>query len=654
MKNDKDNYYFKEIIKCLLSGEIVSTSSIADLVGLSDKSIRNKIDEINNYLMQNNLGTIEKKRRIGVWLEMNDSQKQKLEQIVSNYSNIRIKYDENERVYEVLKKLFFLRPFETISTQKLADCLYLSAPTVLKIIKKCELWLNVYNIQIINEKNMGYRLSYNEDKYRIAFKNFIMENADTKKIQSHISYFFYNIDTYLIQKAIIEVENEWNYRFTDESFYEVFIYCCLAYQRINMKLPRIADAHEFELIQKYNEYPFTIAIFNKLQNKFHILFSNEDVVFLTIQIMCSKFIHIKSMDETLSQVKKYDNNLVEFVTILLRNVGNILEIELESDAKLKDSLIIHLRSTIFRLRQGATQKNSLLGTIKKSYKNSFRAVLSMCLIFEDFFGFQLTENEVGYITLYIQSAIERKNKQYRLLLLSDYSKGYIELLSERIRKQIPEVSKISIMSSHDFKLYGNEDADIILTSREIEISDKRLIIVPDLLSETGIVYLRTQLESLNADDVNTVNPISPICFPLFNPEFIFVKQKYDNKQQLLEKLCNKLEQSGYVSSQFYNSVLERENATSTAIGNGISLTHGAVSEVNECKICIALLDSPILWNDEYVDIVFLLAFKMNTSEENKIIQTFYKDYIKLIDNENNLKKLRNFNTNLELYKYLIS
>lgn len=652
MKNVKKDYYNKAILNCLADGKIVSTSTIAKMVGLSEKSIRNKIYDINTFLKENKLGEIQKKPRVGIWLQCDEKQLQKIQSSLMQKSSVSVIDDEHERIREVLKILFKLRPWEMITTQKLSEELYLSAPTVLKIIRDCELWLEPYNVQIINERNRGYRLEAKENEYRVALKDLIIEDGNIEKIKKNIEYFFYNIDTKLIQKSIIETENEWNYRFTDESFYEIYIYCCIAYQRKDIQKPVISGKGEFETLQKYNEYPFTVAIFKKLQDKFHILFSNEDVQFLSVQIMCSKFIGISAIDEALEQVEKYDNKLIEFVDLAIQVIGNILDVDLSNDQKLKESLILHLRPTIFRIRHGIAQNNSLIDFIKKEYKNVFRATWSISIMFEEYYDLQLTEDEVGYLVLYIQSALERHSNKQNLVLITDSSRGHAELLSERIRKMIPEISKIEIMSSHDFRLYGNKEAEIIVSIKDLEIKDNRIITIPNLLSESGIVSLRNQIDKIKNDE-GSRQTFSPLCVPLFDPELIFVNQKCNDKDTLLKFMSTAMEMRGYVTGNFYHSVMEREKATPTAIGNGISLPHGAQSEVVEAKVSIAVLDKPIMWNDEEVDVVFLLGFKMTTKDEIKRVQTFYKEYISLIEKEENIQKIKSLKTNIDLYKFLI-
>ena len=53
MKEAKKQYYNTEILNCLIDGDVVSTQQIADAVGMSEKSIRNKIFDINEYLQEN-------------------------------------------------------------------------------------------------------------------------------------------------------------------------------------------------------------------------------------------------------------------------------------------------------------------------------------------------------------------------------------------------------------------------------------------------------------------------------------------------------------------------------------------------------------------------------------------------------------------------
>lgn len=75
MKRSKEKFYMKQILGCIMDGEIMATGKIAKEVGLSEKSVRNKLDELDDFLTQNNLGIIQRKPRVGIWLEISEEKK---------------------------------------------------------------------------------------------------------------------------------------------------------------------------------------------------------------------------------------------------------------------------------------------------------------------------------------------------------------------------------------------------------------------------------------------------------------------------------------------------------------------------------------------------------------------------------------------------
>ena len=158
MKRSKDKFYMKQIFDCISDGEIIATGKIAKEIGLSEKSVRNRLNELSDFLLENKLGEIQRKPRVGIWLEANENQKEEIQKILSD-ENLQVgNYDPRDRVNETLKVFFNLRPWQTMTTQKLAEKLFLSVPTMLKVLKECEEWLEVYHISLVNERGKGYRL----------------------------------------------------------------------------------------------------------------------------------------------------------------------------------------------------------------------------------------------------------------------------------------------------------------------------------------------------------------------------------------------------------------------------------------------------------------------------------------------------------------
>ncbi|WP_317313584.1 PRD domain-containing protein [Absicoccus porci] len=381
MNNEQLKNVIRKIIQILMAEDIVSTRQLADRLSISIKSMRNKIEQTNDFLINNGFGHIEKKPRVGIWLVVNASMQNDLVRFVNGQSEGVLANEGQDRKAYVLGTLLKLLPNEAVTTQQMADALYISLPTVLKVIKEVQEWLDVYDIRIVNERNRGYSLAYQEHAYRMAVKSYICDVAQPESV----GMFFHTIDIQLIKKAILQVEDEWNYMFTDESFDEIVVYCCLAVQRRKISIPTNISNADIETLQHYNEYPFTIAIFKRIEDLLHIQISDDDIYFLATQIMCSKFMEFNRSQDVWDAIHTYDEKLLHFVDEVIETIGNVLQKNLSNDQRLRESLIFHLRPTIFRLRYGAPQTNSMLNFIKTEYKTVFRATWSISILFEKYY-----------------------------------------------------------------------------------------------------------------------------------------------------------------------------------------------------------------------------------------------------------------------------
>ena len=134
---------------------------------------------------------------------------------------------------------------------------------------------------------------------------------------------------------------------------------------------------------------------------------------------------------------------------------------------------------------------------------------------------------------------------------------------------------------------------------------------------------------------------------------ILLKPRVDTKDQLIALMVEKLEKKGDVTTHYLESVFERERATTTSIGRGIAIPHGNMGEINESRIVVAILDKPIQWHDDLVDMVFLLAVKMSSQFEIRRTKQFYKDFLQLTDRDENLETIKKMESALDIYQYFI-
>lgn len=101
-------------------------------------------------------------------------------------------------------------------------------------------------------------------------------------------------------------------------------------------------------------------------------------------------------------------------------------------------------------------------------------------------------------------------------------------------------------------------------------------------------------------------------------------------------MANSLVENGYTDKSFINSVLERENASTTCF-NDIAIPHAMTFESHKTAICVSVFKDGINWDNQTVYVIFLISV-------NKADSTYFKDIfgglIELFNSDNLINRLK--------------
>lgn len=651
MKQDKNAFYYGKIFRLLLEGEACSISKIGEHVGLSEKTVRLKVDQMNDFLKKHGMGQIEKRQGTGIWLAADERQREDLKRYLNRTVSLEPEADNRGR--QIIGKLLKLKPNQTVTLGSLAESLYLSAPTAGSILKEIMPWFEERRIQVVSVRSKGLCLVGSEYDLRVSIKDYMLEMMP-EVMEALFGTFTPGVDTDRVRRLVLEAENAWRIELADSSFKMVWIMACLSLGRRQYGGKERFFASE-ENIQHYNEYAFAESIYQKMESAFQVKIPDSDIGLLAMLLLSAKRLkHFAGIPET-DYARQYDRDLRDFVNMVMDTIDAVLDIDLSGDELLRESLILHLRSAIFRMKYSTAPGDNISRYVKNEYKQTFLAAWSTSNLFEEYYDVQVTEDELAGIALYIQAALIRKNKNRPLtaLLVSRGGLAASQLNIEMLKYQIPEIREIQTISLHDFKPGSNRWADVIINTTGREIDDDRAVDVEEQVGAQGIEAIRGKVNQIFSGRKGQGFGFSSLCHQLFEPDLILIKPGADNKDQLITMMVKKLEDKGDVTSDYLPSVFERERATTTSIGRGIAIPHGNMREINEPRIVIAILDSPIRWHDDLVDVVFLLAVKMTSKFEIQRTKQFYREFLQLTDNDENLNTMKNMGSALEIYQYFI-
>jgi activator of the mannose operon (transcriptional antiterminator) len=651
MKAEKDNYYNRKIMGILLDGKTVTYGVLSKETGMSERSVRSKVAELGKLLEEEDLGSIQKKPHVGIWLSADSERKGKLKE---RFPEVRAgRTAENTgRTEAILRLLFGMEKSKPMTLSQLADRLYLSIPTAKAGFENAVRWFAERNIRISTVKNRGICVDADEGDYRLAFRKFILEKYNQDPDES-MKAFFGRMDFERIRRILIDVEERWHLEFGDYSFREICVCLTIAVYRMQrgFYLQQIPQ-DELSEITKHKEYDFAADLSDILSEEYHIEIPAMETASLAGVILCANIVSDQT-GET-GTVLDYDAKLKEFVKEIIVSMSVILEEDLTEDPILYNGLLQHVRPAIFRLRYGYEIKDEMIGYVKSTYKQVYRAVWSVMPLFEQYFDVKVTDVELTYIALYVQVALERKAKAFKAVLITQANNSYSQLLAMKIQKAIPRITDLMTVRRQDLKKKDLSDYRVAFSTVNDLPEGKNIIYVPVVLDDEAELRMKLQVKTIMENIDISEEHLAVACYSLLSPKFMLIQSDLTDKTEILREMTQRLLEEGCVKASYFESVLEREKSTTTSIGNGVAIPHGYSSGVKQSRVCICTLKKPVLWNDEMVDVIFLLAVRMRSSRELKDLQLFYKYFIKLTETDEKVNRLRKIPSGAEMYKFLIS
>ena len=144
-----------------------------------------------------------------------------------------------------------------------------------------------------------------------------------------------------------------------------------------------------------------------------------------------------------------------------------------------------------RFRHGISIKNPMLEEIYAYYHNTFFIVKKSLETLTKQYSCNLSDDEIGYITIYLAASLELKKQPLKTILICHGGTGVIKLLLCKIIPQIPE---IEIIAQESFLTIQNTDlsqAELILSTLNINLNiDIPILTINPIMHDHDISRLK--------------------------------------------------------------------------------------------------------------------------------------------------------------------
>ena len=646
-------------------------SKVAEFLNLTERSIRYKIDEINEELGSKKIEI--KKREFFSSVTEND-----MDKLFENIEESNYIYSQKER--EELIILYTLMKKDNFLLKELADKLSTSKSTIRNDLKNLKKILLEYNIKLLQDDKLKYYFDYSEEDYRYfiavyLYKYVSFDKKYDKIFFADLSYFRKIIYKEIKEEYINEIDSiskrikKAELDFMDETLNILVILMLISKKREEKNSNLILD--NIEILEKREEY---------IQLKKNFLdFSNTNLLFFT------DYLFKISRDEK-DVFIKFRN----WLDITVAVIKMVRAFEIESKTNLKnmdiflDEIFYYIKPLIFRTKRKIKLKNSILRDVENLYPSIFNFLKKNFYYLEDIIEEKVSEEEIAYLVPFFYKALQNNNKMNKkAVLVTTYKENIALFLKEDIETEfLVDIDKILTLKNFEQIKDQLNDYDYILTTFNVEedfMKEIKLAKVIELnpiltekdikkLEDSGLIknkkikmtnLLKVILE--NSSEVNVKNLIHSLdeAFPekIYNDidrnkfsiaNFLKEENIFRTNLDSFEKILNKFFSLSFLQKNDINDIINKasNNNFYTYLGFKTAIIfHKFNTKKKQDGMIIAVNEKELYINSQKINTIILI----NSTCEIKFRGIIY-NFVKLFFQNNNF----NFNEQTDIYNFLIT
>lgn len=587
-----------EILEHLLhhEGEFYSSKTLADLFGISVRTIKTDMKAIKQFSAKQNTFELQTLPSKGTRVVTENSEQAYMTiESSKKQMNQAIKKQQGDRTLTLIQLLLDSTGY--VSKYTLFEKLYISESTLYKSIHEVREKLKKYKLSLVYKTNYGYKIEGREIDKRLCMiqNDMIYDNLSPYAISENLGR-IYNI----IADAFIRFK----YQINEQSLQNITTHVALAVHRV--KHGNVVEMQEDQDIMDRIEYKISENILNHFLPIYNISvtsFQNETI--LLTQTILGKGQYW--------QDNELRSDINEFINRAFILIHQKFSVNYETDETMKLYLALHLIPMFYRIRSRTQLENEMAPEIRQTFPLAYDIAIYFSILLSKHFDLDVSQDEVSFLALYFNYGLEKLNLvnfNKRVLILTTLRKSETVLLRHRILSWFPnQISEVTFADSNSDD-YDIENYDAIFSTDDD--MDKY---------KGGITKINIFPDEKDFDRINlAINGYTSIKSILdkFDKDCFF-SGSLSSKSQVLKQLCDNAAKKYELPDHFMETIEVREDISPTYFGNHIAVPHPLTPLSKDTFVSVAILDKPIRWDATHmVQLIMLVSVEKNNPKAFQI------------------------------------
>lgn len=585
----------------------ITGKELSQILKVSDRTIRSDIEAINHEF---EFPLIESNIRKGYRL------------IKENYAQINQPIDKHipqtpkERCAYIIKKLLLTN--QEVCITNLLDEIYISEYSLDNDLKTIKEYIEPFE-ELKITKNKNYLLLEGpEHSIRLLYKKMLLEETQKNFLNiNEIAAFYTNFDLLKCKHELEKILEKYHYEVHDVSFPSLIVHVGISIDRI-INFRYVESLRNTEEVRESIEFRIASEFYQRVALLYQTEIVESEIVMLAFLLMGKRGTSFSS--DSLSVCLPKGVTCSMLTKEILENIRKKYSIDFTDDESLIVGLTLHLQSLIERTSKKLVANNLYLQEIKRKYPLIFELGVTSANYLSQRLNMEISEEEIGFIALHLGMANERQNAKtpFKAVVIYPTTQAISDAPIIRLQRIFSEYMEIiGVFNYFEENKIIDLNPDLLICSvplkHSLQIPTVQISLFLSREDESHI------LSALNNLEQKRLKKEYASCLTnMFSPEHFFTAMDFKTPEEVIRFMCDNLVECDAVSEDFYHSVMQREEMSSTSFSQQFAIPHALESNVMKSNISVMILRKPIRWGMYDVKIVFLLAVDKIESNTMKL------------------------------------
>lgn len=480
---------------------------------ISARTIRNEIQEINEFLSQRHFTLITTVRNKGFIIHADQDQKQLIQHALLGVPTSAV-LSKDERQFDLLLSIAFAKTPVILSHK---EAVYFVSKSVLdEDIRKIRARLKKYDIELISQPKQGMQFIGLERSIRLMMYEAINQFAGNLELDkplhelSSIQQHLFNYIPQLLIDNLLQLAHRTISQIHDEIYVQQIV--------IFTAIWIIRNQHQHHLTMVRSDFNNNEQ--GQIASFIHLVCKH-----FALQVNWQERQYIIYMLEAFNT--KDINNYVEWLNAQLLAIKLVNYVEEKTQIpfstkqeQLYENLCKHLAGLIARVSNNIHIINPLLDSIKQNYSEIHAAITTFMHELETKLSHKISDDEIAFLTIHFStfaSAINQDRSYYfKAVVLCCHGIATSNLLAQTL-KEFFSIDVLAILGRNDLNLLDQLDFDLIFSTFPLQHFAHPVLVLEPILKEKNHPIIKDFLTKHRANRrINHLTDATDLFYSLVN------------------------------------------------------------------------------------------------------------------------------------------